>query len=158
MILIYDDHVCEVEMWLFWLFLKMKTQRSANVNVNVGRCFFIDISMVLHGAAGFKCPGHLPQRHASGPDVGDGLATSLANVGRCWEMLGDVGRLPRPAEPCCYCCMSFSLIHFCKLNIILISEDNIRTQQLRSVHVLSNSYCGCPKSAGRQEMSPHSCG
>ena len=32
-------------------------------------------------------------------------------------MLGDVGRLPRPAEPCCYCCMSFSLIHFCKLNI-----------------------------------------
>jgi hypothetical protein len=73
-------------------------------------------------------------------------------------MLGDVGRLPRPAEPCCYCCMSFSLIHFCKLNIILISEDNIRTQQLRSVHVLSNSYCGCPKSAGRQEMSPHSCG
>jgi hypothetical protein len=48
--------------------------------------FFIDSSMVPHGAAGFKCPGHLPQRHASGPDVGDGLATSLANVGRCWEV------------------------------------------------------------------------
>ena len=85
-ILMYDDHVCEVKMWLFWLFLKMKTQRSANVNVNVGRRFFIDSSMVPHGAAGFKCPGHLPQRHASGPDVGDGLATSLANVGRCWEV------------------------------------------------------------------------
>ena len=83
MILIYYDHVWEVEMWLF---LKIKTQRSPNVNVNVGRCCFIDSSMVPHGAAGFKCPGHLPQRHAFGPDVGDGLATSLANVGRCWEV------------------------------------------------------------------------